>query len=193
MSSTIEEQLASLTKAIEGLEKCAYEQDAKLSKLKNRMDDMIERISSQAPLKLRKIQDKGESCVKQTKIKEINLSAKGNPKQHIAHTIETCYDAGTYGDYSVKELVRSLKEKAFDWYTDLEPNSIDLWEHEFNQIIGGLSGGGGGGGGGGGSDGGFGDGFGFGEGHGLGENDRFGQIVGGLICGVVGGGGGGRG
>ena len=38
MSSTIEEQLASLTKAIEGLTKCAHEQDAKLSKLTNKMD-----------------------------------------------------------------------------------------------------------------------------------------------------------
>jgi len=77
ISSTIEEQLASLTKAIEGLTKWAHEQDAKLSKLTNRMDDMIERRSSEAPLKLHKIQDERESCVKQTKIKEIHLSVEG--------------------------------------------------------------------------------------------------------------------
>ena len=58
MSSTIEEQLASLTKAIEGLTKCGYEQDAKLTKLTNKMDNMIERRSSQSPLKLSKIQHK---------------------------------------------------------------------------------------------------------------------------------------
>ncbi|KAK4713442.1 hypothetical protein R3W88_019349 [Solanum pinnatisectum] len=41
------------------------------------MDNMIERRSSQAPLKLSKIQDEGESCVKQTKIKDIHISAEG--------------------------------------------------------------------------------------------------------------------
>ncbi|WMV37542.1 hypothetical protein MTR67_030927 [Solanum verrucosum] len=186
MSSTIEEQLASLTKAIEGLTKYAHEQDAKLSKLTNKMDNMIERNSIQAHLKLPKVQDEGESCVKQTKIKEIHIFAEGfipidqlkdfiietiedksefsskfsptyvkpytqridnlkmpkgyqppnlqqfdgkeNPKQHIAHFIETCNDAGTYGDHLVKEFVRSLRENAFDWYTNLEPNSIDSWE-----------------------------------------------------------------
>ena len=77
MSSTIEEQLASLTKAIEGLTKCAREQDAKLSKLPNKMDNMIKRRSSQSPLNFSKIQDKEVSCVKQTKIKEIHISDKG--------------------------------------------------------------------------------------------------------------------
>ena len=77
MTCTIEERLASLTKAIEGLTKCAHEQDAKLLKLTNKMDNMIERRSSQAPLKLHKIQDEGESCVKQTKIKEIHIFVEG--------------------------------------------------------------------------------------------------------------------
>ena len=48
--------------------------------------------------------------------------------------METCNNAGTYGDYLVKQFVRSLKGNAFDWYTELEPNSIDSWEqleHEF--------------------------------------------------------------
>src|SRR5687767_16025575 len=34
----------------------------------------------------------------------------------------------------VKQFVRSLQGNAFDWYTDLEANSIDSWEqleHEF--------------------------------------------------------------
>ena len=74
MSSTIEEQLASLTKAIEGLKKCSHAQDAKLSKLTSKMDNMIETRSSHSPLKFSKIQDKEVSCVKQTKIKEIHIS-----------------------------------------------------------------------------------------------------------------------
>ncbi|WMV56017.1 hypothetical protein MTR67_049402, partial [Solanum verrucosum] len=190
---TIKEQLASLTKAIEGLTKCAHEQNAKLLKLTNKMDNMIERRSSQAPLKLFKIQDEGESCVKQTNIKEIHISAEGlipidqlkdfiietiedksessskfspiyakpykqridnlkmhegyqplklhqfdskrNPKQHIAHFIKTCNDAGTYGDYLIKEFVRSLRENAFDWYTDLEPNFIACWERLEQEFL----------------------------------------------------------
>ena len=54
---------------------------------------------------------------------------KGNPKQHITHFIETCNAAGIYGDYLVKEFVQSLRENAFDWYTNLEPNSIDSWSY----------------------------------------------------------------
>ncbi|XP_012853849.1 PREDICTED: uncharacterized protein LOC105973373 [Erythranthe guttata] len=62
------------------------------------------------------------------------FDGKGNPKQHVAHFVETCNNAGTFGDYLVKQFVRSLKGNAFDWYTDLEPNSIDSWsqmEQEF--------------------------------------------------------------
>ncbi|KAG5609592.1 hypothetical protein H5410_020873 [Solanum commersonii] len=60
MTCTIEERLASLTKAIEGLTKCAHEQDAKLSKLTNKMDNMIERRSSRESLKLPRIRDERE-------------------------------------------------------------------------------------------------------------------------------------
>ncbi|KAL0296056.1 UNVERIFIED_CONTAM: hypothetical protein Sradi_6657700 [Sesamum radiatum] len=56
------------------------------------------------------------------------FDGKGNPKQHVAHFVETCNNAGTYGDYLVKQFVRSLKDDAFDWYTDLEADSINGWE-----------------------------------------------------------------
>ncbi|XP_012838511.1 PREDICTED: uncharacterized protein LOC105959033 [Erythranthe guttata] len=62
------------------------------------------------------------------------FDGKGNPKQHIAHFIETCNNAGTNGDLLVKQFVRSLKGNAFDWYVDLKPESINSWEemeHEF--------------------------------------------------------------
>ncbi|WMV13758.1 hypothetical protein MTR67_007143 [Solanum verrucosum] len=192
MSSTIEKQLASLTKAIEGLAKCAHEQDAKLSKLTNKMDSMIERKSSQAPLKLPKVQDEGESCVKQTKIKEIHIfveglipidqlkdfiieaiedksessskfsptyvksytqridnlkmpkgyqpsklqqfDGKGNPKQHIAHFIETCNDVGTYArevsltkacqgeDELVVDFINRWRSLSLNW---IKPNTFE--------------------------------------------------------------------
>ncbi|KAL9233228.1 hypothetical protein vseg_008252 [Gypsophila vaccaria] len=42
------------------------------------------------------------------------FDGKGNPKQHIAHFIETCNNAGTNGDLLVKQFVRSLKSTAFN-------------------------------------------------------------------------------
>ncbi|XP_030934588.1 uncharacterized protein LOC115960030 [Quercus lobata] len=62
------------------------------------------------------------------------FEGKGNPRQHVAHFVETCNNAGTYGDLMVKQFVRSLKGNAFDWYTNLAPGSIDSWnqmEREF--------------------------------------------------------------
>ena len=56
------------------------------------------------------------------------LDGRGNLKKHIAHFIETCNNAGTGDDLLVKQFVRSLKGLAFDWYTDLLPDSIDSWE-----------------------------------------------------------------
>ncbi|KAA0055890.1 ty3-gypsy retrotransposon protein [Cucumis melo var. makuwa] len=56
------------------------------------------------------------------------FNRKDNPKQHVAHFIETCEPAGTRGDLLVKQFVRTLKGNAFDWYIDLEPESINSWE-----------------------------------------------------------------
>jgi len=56
------------------------------------------------------------------------FDGKGNPKQHMAHFIETCNNADIEGDRQAKQFVRTLKGIAFDWYTYLEPESIDKWE-----------------------------------------------------------------
>ncbi|KAL0361397.1 UNVERIFIED_CONTAM: hypothetical protein Sradi_3824200, partial [Sesamum radiatum] len=42
------------------------------------------------------------------------FDGKGNPKQHMAHFIKMCNNAGTCGDHLVKQFVRSLKGNAFD-------------------------------------------------------------------------------
>ncbi|TYK07339.1 ty3-gypsy retrotransposon protein [Cucumis melo var. makuwa] len=47
---------------------------------------------------------------------------------HVAHFIETYETAGTRGDLLVKQFIRTPKGNTFDWYTDLEPKSIDSWE-----------------------------------------------------------------
>ena len=62
------------------------------------------------------------------------FEGKGNPRQHVAHFVETCNNADTYRDLMVKQFLRSLKGNVFDWYTDLAPGSVDSWnqmEREF--------------------------------------------------------------
>nr|XP_027062834.1 uncharacterized protein LOC113689232 [Coffea arabica] len=63
------------------------------------------------------------------------FDGKGSPKQHVAHFVETCNNAGTYGDLLVKQFVRSLKRNAFDWYTDLTSGSIDSWEQLEQEFL----------------------------------------------------------
>ena len=60
--------------------------------------------------------------------KFLQFDGKENPKQHIAHFVETCENAGTQGNLLVKQFVRLLKGNSFNWYTDLELESIDSWE-----------------------------------------------------------------
>ncbi|CAH9125410.1 unnamed protein product [Cuscuta epithymum] len=67
--------------------------------------------------------------------KFVQFDGKGNPRQHVAHFVETCNNAGTSGDHLVKQFVRSLKANAFDWYTDLEPGSIDSWQDMEREFL----------------------------------------------------------
>ena len=68
-------------------------------------------------------------------LKFLQFDGKGNPKQHIAHFVETCENAGTQGDLLVKQFVHSLKGNVFDWYTDLEPKSINSWEQLKKEFL----------------------------------------------------------
>jgi len=53
------------------------------------------------------------------------FDGKGDPKQCIAHFIQTYNNAGTYDNLLVKEFMRSLKGFALDWYADIASASID--------------------------------------------------------------------
>ncbi|KAM2040999.1 hypothetical protein ACFX16_034858 [Malus domestica] len=68
-------------------------------------------------------------------LKFMQFDGKGNPKQHVAHFIETCNNAGTEEDYLAKQFVRSLKGNAFEWYTNLEPESINSWEQLEKEFL----------------------------------------------------------
>ncbi|KAM1790734.1 hypothetical protein ACFX12_034769 [Malus domestica] len=67
--------------------------------------------------------------------KFMQFDGKGNPMQHVAHFVETCNNTGTEGDYLAKQFVRSLKGNAFEWYTDLEPESINNWEQLEREFL----------------------------------------------------------
>ncbi|KAL0291857.1 UNVERIFIED_CONTAM: hypothetical protein Scaly_2616600 [Sesamum calycinum] len=144
-ATTIEGQLASLTRAIEGLTKHVQEQDAQIARLINKADnvDASHIIGKQVELKefiegtiRSKIEGSSKSSLTYSKsytprIDSLKLpmgyqppkfqqfDGKGNSKQHVAHFIETCNNTGTYGDHLVKQFVRSLKGNAFDWWRNL--------------------------------------------------------------------------
>ncbi|PIN00867.1 hypothetical protein CDL12_26634 [Handroanthus impetiginosus] len=63
------------------------------------------------------------------------FDGKGNPKQQVAHFVETCNNAGTDGNLLVKQFVLSLKGNAFNWYIDLEPESIDSWDEMEREFL----------------------------------------------------------
>ena len=64
-----------------------------------------------------------------------SFDGKGNPKQHVVHFVETCNNAGTDSDLLVKQLVRSLRGNAFDWYIDLAPECIDSWDQMEREFL----------------------------------------------------------
>ncbi|KAM1353362.1 hypothetical protein ACFX2H_032862 [Malus domestica] len=70
--------------------------------------------------------------------KFMQFDGKGNLKQHVAHFIETCNNAGTEGDYHIKQFVRSLKGNTFDWYTDLELEFVNSWDQLEREFLNGF-------------------------------------------------------
>ena len=64
-----------------------------------------------------------------------SFDRKGNPKQHVAHFVETCNNVGTDGDLLVKQFVRSLRVNAFNWYIDLEPECINSWDQMEREFL----------------------------------------------------------
>ncbi|KAL0297119.1 UNVERIFIED_CONTAM: hypothetical protein Sradi_6764000 [Sesamum radiatum] len=195
-ATTIEEQLADLTRAVEGLMKHVQEQDAQIARLINKADNIdashvmekqveahdevgmpIKQHYAEKDKSAKEFQISSDGLIPVDQLKEFiegtirskvegssrssftyskpytpridslkmpmgyqppkfqQFDGKGNPKQHVAHFVETCNNAGTYGDHLVKQFVRSLKGNAFDWYTDLEAGSINGWEHLEQEFL----------------------------------------------------------
>ncbi|KAG9444918.1 hypothetical protein H6P81_016258 [Aristolochia fimbriata] len=66
------------------------------------------------------------------------FSGDDNPKQHVAHFIETCNNVGTDGHLLVKQFGRSLKGNAFEWFIELPIDSIDSWEQLEDSDVPGM-------------------------------------------------------
>ncbi|KAL0292837.1 UNVERIFIED_CONTAM: hypothetical protein Scaly_3152100 [Sesamum calycinum] len=144
-ATTIEEQLADLTRAIEGLMKHVQEQDAQIARLINKADNID---ASHVMEKQVEAHDEVEMPIKQhyaekdKSAKEFQISSDGLiPVDQLKEFIEEPSEArsreaqGTYGDHLVKQFVRSLKDNAFDRYTDLEAGSINGWEHLEQEFL----------------------------------------------------------
>ncbi|TYK11266.1 ty3-gypsy retrotransposon protein [Cucumis melo var. makuwa] len=148
---TAEATMAEMERKINFLMKVVEERDHEITALKDQMKTYEITESSQTPIV--KATDKGKNVYggpPQTSFmyfkpytKRIDnlimpfgyqpskfqqFDGKGNLKQHIAHFVETCENAGSRGDQLVRQFVRSLKGNTFEWYTDLEPEVIDSWE-----------------------------------------------------------------
>ncbi|KAG5248511.1 DNA-binding protein [Salix suchowensis] len=104
-TTSLEDQVANLTKLVEGLSTSLKTKDHEIAKLMNKLESMNERGQTSTNKAFQ---------VDQLDVIEESAIGAGNPRQHIAHFVETCNNAGTNGDLMVKQFVRSLKGNAFD-------------------------------------------------------------------------------
>ncbi|KAB2614742.1 hypothetical protein D8674_021330 [Pyrus ussuriensis x Pyrus communis] len=136
--TSVEEQLAQMNEAIAKLTQTVEDKDLQIAALVNQLDALPDvKVDPNIGL-LKKEGDEEEEPPMPRGYqppKFMQFDGKGNPKQHVAHFIETCNNAGTEGDYLVKQFVSSLKSNAFDWYTDLEPESINSWDQLEREFL----------------------------------------------------------
>ncbi|KAL0289600.1 UNVERIFIED_CONTAM: hypothetical protein Sangu_2610100 [Sesamum angustifolium] len=135
-ATTIEEQLASLTKAINGLTKHVQEQDVEIARLINKEDNVD---ANHVMGKQVENHDDVEAPAKQhytekdKYAKELQISSDGfilvdQLKNLLNEPSEMPigYQPPKFPQFDVKKFVQSLKGNAFDWYTDFEAGSIDI-------------------------------------------------------------------
>ncbi|KAL0454765.1 UNVERIFIED_CONTAM: hypothetical protein Slati_0815700 [Sesamum latifolium] len=158
-ATTIEEKLASLTRAIEGLTKHVQKQDAQIARLINKADNvdasyiMEKQVEAHDEVEVSTKQryTENDKPAKEPRISSNGLIPMDQLKKIIEGTIRSKIEGsskssltyfkpytqridnlkmpmGTYGDHLVKQFLQSLKDNAFDWYTDSEAGSIDGWE-----------------------------------------------------------------
>uniref|UniRef100_A0A6N2KT51 Retrotransposon gag domain-containing protein n=1 Tax=Salix viminalis TaxID=40686 RepID=A0A6N2KT51_SALVM len=129
-TTSLEDQVANLAKLVEGLSTSLKAKDHEIAKLMNKLESLNERGKPQLTKLF--ITHQGSHhrpsgkldstlifvCEAYTKNRPDALSyqppkfqqfdGKGNPRQHIAHFVETCNNAGTNGDLMVMPLTGTL-------------------------------------------------------------------------------------
>ncbi|KAL0332961.1 UNVERIFIED_CONTAM: hypothetical protein Scaly_2197600 [Sesamum calycinum] len=143
-ATIMEEQLASLTRAIEGLMKHDQEQDAQIARLINKADNVDDKYAKE-------LQISSDELIPEDQLKEfiegtIKSKVEGSSKSSLTYTkpytpridglkMPMGYHPPKFQQFDVKQFVRSLKDNAFDWYTDLEADSIDGWEQLEQEFL----------------------------------------------------------
>ncbi|KAL2497497.1 Retrotrans gag domain-containing protein [Abeliophyllum distichum] len=149
MTPDSDDRFQQMALAIEKLTKSLEDKEAQISTL-------MHRLELQSPLTEDNLKNASSSRTKDPEIQEHQqnrrieemrmplgyqppkfqcFDGEGNPKQHVAHFIETCNKAGTYNDTMAKQFVRSLRGAAFEWYTDLPAGSIDSWDQLEREFL----------------------------------------------------------
>ncbi|TYJ36488.1 hypothetical protein E1A91_A05G310000v1 [Gossypium mustelinum] len=95
---SLEEQVASLTKIVESIITSLRQRDKQINFMMKRIIDLTQKSLRMSP-----------NC-QPSKFQQFD--GKGNPRQHVAHFMETCNNVKTDGDLMVKQFVRTLKENA---------------------------------------------------------------------------------
>ncbi|KAK3034089.1 hypothetical protein RJ639_034069 [Escallonia herrerae] len=126
---SLEEQLAVMSHAIEKLTKMVKEKDFQIANLMNKLESKKSEKSKSGD-----VGDADEALKQDDTNEHPNASTSSGYKDKETKSISVA--SLTERDLLVKQFVRSLKGNAFDWYTDLELESIDCWkemEHEFQN------------------------------------------------------------
>ncbi|KAH7688681.1 Retrotransposon gag domain-containing protein [Dioscorea alata] len=74
------------------------------------------------------------------KFKQFN--GLGNPDQHLAHFITACGDTSNNPSLLLRQFAASLTGVAFEWYANLQPESIQTWQQmkdSFRVRFGGVT------------------------------------------------------
>ncbi|KAL0439737.1 UNVERIFIED_CONTAM: hypothetical protein Slati_2456700 [Sesamum latifolium] len=138
-TTSLKEQIASLTAVVGNLLKYVQARDDQLNELHDKF---------QSTPTLNEFEEQGFSVECNTS-KGIHVSTGGFVSiEHVKNTVngaitniykirvqvfksyfvETYNNVGTDGDLLAKQFGLSLKDAAFDWYIDLEANSINSWD-----------------------------------------------------------------
>ncbi|KAI3456993.1 hypothetical protein Pfo_013656 [Paulownia fortunei] len=163
-TTSLEEQIVNLMKADVELTKHIQEQDSQITKLMNKVDNVdtkIEMFMKQHPNDREKfskqLQVSSNGLIHVDQLKEfitetINEKFDGRSKSSLTYAkpytkridnlkMTVGYQPLKFQQFNGKgnskqhQYVHSLIENAFDWYTNLEANSIDSWEQLEQEFL----------------------------------------------------------